>query len=86
MLAEAHQKIVVFDPVLLGKLCAQRDLGFLRRFRFDVAPAIRNSMHVGVDADAGFFVAEGDDQIGGLAPDAFELQQLVDFVGNFAAV
>ena len=59
MLAETHQKIVVFDPVLLGKLCAQRHLGFLRRFRGDVAPAVRDPVHVRVDADSRFFVTKG---------------------------
>src|SRR6266550_50489 len=58
VLAEAYQKIVVLDPILLGKFRAQRGLGLLRRFGFDIAPAIRYPMNMGVDADAWFLVTK----------------------------
>ncbi len=60
MLAEADEQIVVFDPVLLGKFRAQRDLGLLRCFRVDIAPTIGDPMHVRVDADARFLVTKRD--------------------------
>ena len=86
MLAEIHQQVVVLDPVLFGQFGAQGDLGFLRRSGFDIAPAIGNPVHMGVDADAGLVVAQGDDQVSGFAADAFEFEQFVDLVGNFAVV
>ena len=70
MLAEAHEQIVVFDPVWLGKLRAERSFGLLRRLGLDVAPAIGNSMDVSVDADPRLVVAKGHDEIGGLAADS----------------
>ena len=43
-------------------------------------------MHVGVDADPRLVEAQGDHEIGRLAADAAELQQLVDGVGDAPAV
>ena len=86
MLAEVHQKDCCTRSNIARQLSPQGNFGLLRRLGFDIAPAIGNPMHMGVDADAGLVVAQGDDQISGLAPDAFELQQLVDLVGNFAVV
>ena len=86
MLSEAYQKIVVLDPILLGKLLAKGDLGLFGRLGLDVAPSIGDSMDVRVDADAGFFIAQRHDQICRLSADAFELQKLVNFIGDFSRV
>ena len=86
MLAEAHEQIVVFDPVWLGKFRAKRDFGLLRHFRPDIPPAVGNPMEVSVDADPGFTIAKGHNEIGGLAAHSVELDKLIDFVGNFAVV
>src|SRR4030095_235817 len=86
MLSEAYQKIVVLDPILLGKLLAKGSLGLFGRLGLDVAPSIGDSMDVRVDADAGFFVTQRHDQICRLSSDAFELQKLVNFIGDFSRV
>lgn len=43
-------------------------------------------MHVRIDTDPGFVVAEGDYQVGGFAPDALELDQFIDIVRNFSGI
>jgi len=86
MLSEAYQKIVVLDPILLGKLLAKGDFGLFGRLGLDVAPSIGDPMDMRVDADAGFFIAQCHDQICRLSTDAFELQKLVNFIGNFSRV
>ena len=86
MLAEAHEQIVVFDPVWLGKLRAERSFSLLRRFGLDIAPAIGNSMDVSVDADPRLVVAKGHDEVGGFAADSVQLEELVNFVRNFALI
>ena len=87
MLAETHQQIVVLDPILFGKFRAQRDFGLLRCLGFDIAPAIRNPMHMGVDADAGLFDSPSvTTRLAVLRPTPLNFKQLVDFVGNFAAI
>jgi hypothetical protein len=73
MLTEANQEIVVLDPVLLRKLLSQGKLGFFGGRGFNISPTVGNSMHVGIDAYAGFVIAQGYHEIGGLAPDALEL-------------
>ena len=74
MLAEAHEQIVVFDPVWLRKFRAKRDFRLLWRFCLYVAPAIGNSMDVSVDADSRFVVPKGHDEIGGFAADSVQLE------------
>ena len=86
MLAEAHEQIVVFDPVWLGKFRAKGDFSLLGRFRPDITPAVGNSMDVSVDADPRFIIAKGHNEIGGFAAHSVELEELVDFVRNFSVV
>ena len=73
MLAEAHQEIIVFNPVLFWKFVSERELRFLRRRGFYIAPTIGNSMHMRVHTDSRFAIAEGHDEIGGFPSDTFEL-------------
>ena len=41
-------------------------------------------MHMHVDANSRFLIAQGHREIGGFAPDAFERQQIIDIVGYFS--
>ncbi len=86
MLSEAYQKIVVLDPILLRKLLAKGDLGLFGRLGLNIAPAIGDPMDMRVDADTGLLIAQRHDQICRFSADAFELQKLVNFIGNFSRV
>jgi hypothetical protein len=86
VLAERDEEIVIFDPVALGQLRTQGELALFRVLGFDIPPAVGDTMHMGVDADAGLAVAERDDEVRGLAPDTLQLQKLVNLVRDAAAV
>src|SRR6266508_1203463 len=85
VLAEGDEQVVVADPVTSRQPRAQRHLGLLGRHGSHIAPAVRDPVDVDVHADAGLVIGLGHDQIGGLAPDALERQQVVDRVGHPAA-
>lgn len=86
MLAERHKQVIILNPIALRQFFAQRKLRFFGRWRFYVTPTIGNPMHVGIDTNPRLAVAECYDEIGGLSPHAFELQQLVDIVRHFSFV
>ena len=86
VLAEADQQIVVFNPVWFRKLISQRELGFFRRRRLDIAPAVGNTMDMRVYANPRLAVAKGDDQVRSLSADAFELEKFVDVIRDFARI
>ena len=86
ILAVSDQKLVDDDPVAPRKLGAERHLGLLRCFGSDVAPAIGDTMNVGIDANAGPIVTHGNDQVGCLASDARKFQQFINVVGHASLV
>ncbi len=86
MLPKGHQQIIVFNPILLWQFFPQRHLGLFWVFRFYVAPAIGNAMNMGVHTDSRFVETKSHDEVGGLSAYAFQFEQLVDLIGNFAGI
>src|SRR5437762_1281490 len=85
VLAKGDEQVVVADPVTRGQLGPERHLGLLRRPRSHVAETVRDPVHVGVDTDPRLAVSHRDDQVGGLPPDAFQREEIVDLVGDAPA-
>src|ERR1022692_4046324 len=84
-LPESNQRRIVVYPMATRQNFAQRHFGFIRGLARDQAPSIRDSMHVGIDADSGFAERFGHHQVRGLAPDSIERKQLIDIIGNASA-
>ncbi len=85
-LTERDQHVVDFDPVFGRELFPQGELSLLRSLCGDVSPAVDNSMHMGVDADAGLIVSKGDDEIGGFPPHPLQFHDFIDFVRHAALI
>src|SRR5256885_13213787 len=85
VLSEGDQQVVELYPVPARELRAQRPLRALRGPGAYEAQAVRDAVHVRVDADAGKPEGEGDDQVRGLPPHARERQEGVQVGGDAAA-
>src|SRR5437867_4241594 len=85
VLPEGDQQVVELYPVPARELRAQRPLRALRGPGAYEAQAVRDAVHVRVDADAGKPEGEGDDQVRGLPPHARERQEGVQVRGDAAA-
>ncbi len=84
ILSKGDEEIVVLDPIRFGELIPQRKFCLLRILGANITPAIGNSMHMRVYANARLAIAQCYDQIGGLSAYAFKFQQLVNLIGNSA--
>src|SRR5574337_2150182 len=82
MLTERNQQVIVIDPMPLRQLQPERHLGLIRSPGTDVTPAIRDAMDVRIDTDPRLFVANRDDQIGGLPTDAGKTEERLDRIGD----
>src|SRR5262245_12408756 len=85
-LAEGDEKIVVFQPVLRRQSASQRHFRLVRILGAHVTPSVRDAMNMRIDADARLLEALCQHEVCGLAADTFQLQQLVDVVGDGARV
>ena len=77
-LAVGDEAGVPSRPDVFGQEAPQRHLGFERRLRLDEAEAVRDAVHVDVDADRGLFKRERHDEIGRLPPDAGQFAERLD--------
>src|SRR5512144_79976 len=71
-LSEGDEQVVELDPVPPRQAASERGLRLLGIARADEAQAVRDPVHVRVDADPGQAEPEGDDQVRRLPPDAVE--------------
>jgi hypothetical protein len=83
-LAEGDKNRIVFYPVTPGQDPAQRLFAFVWRSRLDETKAIRDTVDVRIDAYTGLAKGVGDHQIGGLAANAPQSQQILDSIWNLA--
>ena len=81
-LAQSHQQSIELYPVPPRQRIAKCALGLVGVTRADVAPAVRDAVHVGVDTNTGKAVRHRHDQIRRLATDPRKPQQRIDVVGN----
>ena len=72
VLPERDEQIVVLDPMSSREFVAQGPFCFVRIGRRHVSPAVTDAVDVDVDADPRLSIAERDDEVGCLAPDALE--------------
>src|SRR5438552_9067813 len=82
-LAERHQDRIETPPLARRQRGAQRHLRRRRGTRRDVAPAVRDAVDVGIDADPGEAEGLGDYQVGRLPPYAGQGEERVE-VGRHA--
>lgn len=86
ILTKSDQQLVYFDPVRWWKYFSERHLGLIRSPGFDVAPAVADPVHVGINTDSRFPETKRDHQVSRFTPYPLELQQLIDLRRHVAAM
>ncbi len=84
-LAKRDQKRIVFDPVTPRQFFTQRLFAFFGAVGFNQTPAVGDPVNVGVNTDAGFAKRLGHNEVGGLAANSVERQQVIEPIRHLAA-
>src|SRR5262249_5775706 len=79
---EGDKGVVEGDPEALREARAKDLLRVIGQAGADETKAAGDAVHMGVHADARLFVAHGEDEVGGLAADAGEAEELLHGVGD----
>lgn len=86
ILTKGYQQIVDFDPVLAREYISQGPFSFIRRLCRNIAPAVADTVDMGINANPRLAETERHHQIGGLAPYPLEFQKLIDFIRDSIAI
>ena len=75
--SEDNQRVIHADPYVLGQDRAKGHLGGLRCRGTDNPKAVHDPMYMGVDADGGNGEGVRENQVGGLAADAWQSKEFL---------
>ncbi len=67
-----------------GRSSLSLEFSLVRVFCCDKSPTVNDSMHMGVNANAGLIVAQDNDKISGLSAHAFKGQEFFNGIGHFS--
>src|SRR5262245_26225673 len=75
MLAKRDQQAINFYPIGTRQNSFERDSRFFRRRRVDIAPAIRDTMHMDVHTDSRLITRDAEHKIRTLRADTVEREE-----------